>query len=340
MTPKINQSSREPLRRVQRGVSIVELLIALTLGLVAVAGAASIYIANRTTFATVEGVARVEENARFAVELLARDIREAGNSVCGGAMISRNLISSPAVPNWATWESGLLGNAMAATGSMAISIASPSGRTAQLTSPATDSLLVWSASTGDAPVRITGHTPGASGTFTTATPHGYVNGDVVVACDGKQLVTFEVQSATGNSVGYSGGAAVTQFKPGALLSNMTARLWYVGGSEDKVSTNALRRFTIDKGGTKIANEEMVTGVSNLQIKYLVGDSSGTPKPAATYQIAAPAAPAVAPAWDSVIAVQLALTLESLDKIGAAGDAPSVFTHTVPLTVSIRRRLQP
>ncbi|MFM6990537.1 MAG: PilW family protein [Rhodoferax sp.] len=320
--------------RAQRGLSLVELLVALTLGLVAVGGAVSIYLANRQSFATVEAVARVEEGTRFALELLARDVREAGNSVCGGAMVSNNLITTPAVPNWASWDRGLLGNALSDTDVLATSIAGPTDtRQRDLNS---DSLLVWSASTGDNPVRITTHVTGVTGTFTTATAHGYAAGDVVVACDGKQLLTFEVQSPGATSVAYGGGASVKPMLPNGLLHPLTTHLWYVGGSSDVAGAQALRRITIDKNGAAIANDEMITGVAKMQIRYLVGDTAtGVPDPAATYQSAS-----MVPVWSSVIAVQITLTLSSLEKINRAGSSPSVYLHTLPITVAVRRSLQP
>ena len=131
------------VRQSQRGVTIVELMVAMTLGLVAIGGAAAIYLANRQSFATVQGVARIEEGARFAADLLARDIREAGNSVCGGAMSSSNLVTSP-IPNWAAWDRGLLGNALADTDVVATSVAGPAAPATR--DPNSDSLLVWSAS--------------------------------------------------------------------------------------------------------------------------------------------------------------------------------------------------
>jgi hypothetical protein len=91
----------------------------------------------------------------------------------------------------------------------------------------------------------------------------------------------------------------------------------------------------DAAGNAITPDELITGVSNLQIKYLVGDVLGVPKPDAIYQTAAQS-----PSWGDVTSVQVMLTLSSLDKINSAGNAPSVFTYTLPLTVGVRRRLQP
>ncbi len=348
MRPLVSHGRGVGLARAQSGVSLVELMVALTMGLFVVGGAASIYLANRSTFATVENVARVEENARFAAELLARDIREAGNSPCGGAMSTSNLVSTSTSPNWAAWDNGLLGNPMGTQDTLAVSVASPTDKTARVTSPATDSLLIWSATSGSTPVRVTSHTAGNTGTFITATAPEYKVGDVLVACDGRLLFTFKVVSVSSTppyTLTYTGGAALalyfsrvtTSFTTGGFISPLSTHLWYVGGSSELLSANALRRITLKEDGTFDSNDnaEIVTGVSNFQVKYLVGDTTGTPDPAAAYQTASSVLN-----WANVIAVQPTLTLTSLDKINPAGSAPSVFSYQLPLTIGIRNRLQP
>jgi len=215
-------------------------------------------------------------------------------------------------------------------------VAGASGNLAQVSSPSTDSLLIWSASIGSTPLRITAHTVGSTGTFTTSTAHGFNVGDVLVACDGRFLLTFEVQSVTPDTVSYGGGAAITkQFKAGGFLSPLTTRLWYVGGMEQGGTGNALRRITLDKNGVVKANDEIVSGVSQLQIRYLSGDVTGAPDPAAIYQSASGVTK-----WASVIAAQLTLTLTSAETINPVGAAPSVFSYQLPLTVGVRQRLQP
>ena len=60
-----------------RGFSLVELMIALLIGLIVVGSAGSIYMANRRAYAATEVLGRVQESSRVAFELMARDIREA-----------------------------------------------------------------------------------------------------------------------------------------------------------------------------------------------------------------------------------------------------------------------
>lgn len=66
----------------QRGVSLVELLIAMALGLVLLAGIGYIYWGSRQSYTLQENLAGLQENGNFAVELLAQDLRMAGYIGC------------------------------------------------------------------------------------------------------------------------------------------------------------------------------------------------------------------------------------------------------------------
>jgi type IV pilus assembly protein PilW len=66
------------LRRKQSGVSLVELMVAVTLGLLLMAGLASIFASTSASRQEMERSARQIENGRFAMELLTDDLRMAG----------------------------------------------------------------------------------------------------------------------------------------------------------------------------------------------------------------------------------------------------------------------
>lgn len=67
----------------QHGLSIVELMVAMTIALVLLTGILQIFISSRATYAAQESLSRVQESARFAMEFMKRDLRMAGNSGCG-----------------------------------------------------------------------------------------------------------------------------------------------------------------------------------------------------------------------------------------------------------------
>lgn len=64
--------------RHQAGFSLVELMIAITLGLIVLLAVGSIYIGSRQTYRVQEDNARIQESGRYALEVLGRSIRQAG----------------------------------------------------------------------------------------------------------------------------------------------------------------------------------------------------------------------------------------------------------------------
>lgn len=88
-TERSCEAMRQPVSR-QKGFSLVELMIALVLGLFLVGGILYVFISNSQTFRTNEALSRMQENGRFAIDFISRDIREAGYNavmeVCGGAV--------------------------------------------------------------------------------------------------------------------------------------------------------------------------------------------------------------------------------------------------------------
>lgn len=72
----------------QRGFSMVELLVALVIGLFLLAGVLQAFVSSNHTYITNDSLARTQENGRFALEFVSRDIRNAGYNarveVCAG----------------------------------------------------------------------------------------------------------------------------------------------------------------------------------------------------------------------------------------------------------------
>ena len=71
------QSARKSLRH-QRGVTLVELMVALALGLLITVAMLKVYVDASRMYRFNEGLARVQENGRFALEFIRRDARVAG----------------------------------------------------------------------------------------------------------------------------------------------------------------------------------------------------------------------------------------------------------------------
>lgn len=70
------------LQRNMRGVSLIELMIAIAIGSLLLLGLVQVFSASRAAYNTSEGLARVQENGRFAIDYLQRDLRMAGHFGC------------------------------------------------------------------------------------------------------------------------------------------------------------------------------------------------------------------------------------------------------------------
>lgn len=67
----------------QQGLSLVELMVASVLGLLLLGGVIQLFLSSKTTYSVQEGLARVQEAGRYAVDSLSYDLRMAGFVGCG-----------------------------------------------------------------------------------------------------------------------------------------------------------------------------------------------------------------------------------------------------------------
>ncbi len=74
--PRLQRRTREA------GVTLIELMIAMLLSLVLLGGMIQIFVGNRATYAFNEGLSRLQENARFALDYVSNETRMAGYVGC------------------------------------------------------------------------------------------------------------------------------------------------------------------------------------------------------------------------------------------------------------------
>jgi type IV pilus assembly protein PilW len=73
---------RPVMKTIARGFSLVELMIALALGSVVTAGVVQLFVANSETHNLLVGQSRMQESARFALDFIGRQVRQAGYRGC------------------------------------------------------------------------------------------------------------------------------------------------------------------------------------------------------------------------------------------------------------------
>ena len=88
-------------RRNARGLTLVELLVAMLIGAIILAAVSQVFLTSKSTHRLEEGLARVQESGRFALEFLAQDIRMAGFSGCNSHLPAgkiNNIVASATDP--------------------------------------------------------------------------------------------------------------------------------------------------------------------------------------------------------------------------------------------------
>ncbi len=66
----------------QLGLSLIELMISITLGLVLMTGVVQIFLSSKESFSSQQGISRVQETGRLAIEFMTKDIRHIGTTGC------------------------------------------------------------------------------------------------------------------------------------------------------------------------------------------------------------------------------------------------------------------
>lgn len=307
----------------QQGVTLIELMIAMVLGLVVLGGVTAIFLANRETYRVSEGVNRMQENARFTFEVLGRSIRAAGGNPCGATKVA-NVLNNRNSDWWANW-----GNAVRGYEANDAQFPQPMGSDVAQRVADTDALILMSAAL-DEGVVITRHDPN-SAQFKVNTPqHGLENGDIVMACDNDHAAIFQVTNASYDTIvhntgtgspgncskglGYptptvcdNGNGTSYTFAGNGFLAKLSAEAWYIGNNPRGGRSLYRQLLTNDNGSATVVGQEVVPNVRDLQLAYLTQTGGA---------IAADYVSANEVNWDDVangttkvVAVRLELTTE-------------------------------
>lgn len=78
-------------RKNQSGLTLVEIMVSMTMGLIVLLAVGSVYLGSRQTYRTQEDNARLQEAGRYALEIIGRTVRQAGAS----AEMNFNNVSMP-----------------------------------------------------------------------------------------------------------------------------------------------------------------------------------------------------------------------------------------------------
>jgi type IV pilus assembly protein PilW len=327
-------------KTIAKGLSLIELMVSLLIGLLVVGSAIAIFISNRQTYTATENVGRIQENMRTAFELVSRDVREAGASACAKGLPVANVLNNPATNWWSSWNGVTgYGGAQAMPG-----LAFGTAVGARVAS--TDAIQLMSSSNSGYKIEDTPGTPSADFKLNTAA-HDIIDGDIVMACDYLQASIFQVtQSNPGtnaNIVFNTGGSTVPgncskglglptictavgtdyKFSPNSTLAKLRAVRWYIGNNPNGGRSLYQSSLNNASGTVTSVPQEIAEGVQNMTLTYLVNG------------VYLPAASVTADNWRlNVSAVRISLVFQGNDAIGTDGNR---IQRQITSTVTLRNR---
>ena len=356
------------------GFSLVELMVALVLGLVIMAGVLSIFVGMSQSVRTETAISRLQENARFGLEKLSVDVRQAGFTGCVSTI---NVLLdttaagySPALYDLSRalsgWEYTGTGPATTFTSITLAATGVPVGNWddaagADLDAsfqnqvvPGSDVLIVRHA--GPAlDLVASGNTPVNAANVNLTTASGVLQDTIVLIsdCAGADLFQNRSNETAHNlnrGTGSVPGNVVVSTKDFSHEYDGTLQVYTFSISAYYVGTGAsgepaLFRRTYPRGGAGVT-EELVDGVETMQVRY--GEDTDGDRIADVYR------PANAVGdWARVVSVKLGLLLRQRDEgrgevdtatYGVGGmtfnpvDVRNVRRRTMNWTITLRNRV--
>ena len=301
-------------RRRMQGLTLIETMVAITISLILMAGAITLFINNKVTYEVNDNLSRLQENARFAIEFMLDDLRMVGFFGCSTANEIKNsfITSGGAVGadeiSLANTDDSLEGFD---DGTLSWS---PSGDTQLVASndilDETDAFTIRYLAGQSRPVVAS-----AVDSLTLDDASEFLAGDQAVVFDCKGTDVFKVSGLAGNTIT---GTLSRQYDVESnnpldtrnpRVGSLVAVRYFVG---DGANGPSLFRETLRSGQVSDL-EELIEGVESMHIVYGV-DPDGDKVPD-SYVPAGDTALNSTDEWGSVIAVKIAMLVRTLDEYG-------------------------
>jgi type IV pilus assembly protein PilW len=279
-----------------RGLALVELMISLVLGLVIIGAVTGVMLSNMQGFRTTRGLSQVQDAARVGFELLARDIRQAGNVPCGNDITIVNILNPANDVGTTPWQYDWDNAVKGFDGDAALS-----GVTNQIAG--TESLIMLSGQASDAYMEEYSSTANSANFLAgSSNPNGHSlnEGDILLVCNEKLGTIFQMTNAGGGSgkivsnignrfqpgncskgFGEFFGACTTNgvradYAPNTVIAQLSSTAWYLGdnGRPDEGGRSLyMVRLVNNAGNADLNRIEIVSGVTDLTFRYRLVDTA-------------------------------------------------------------------
>lgn len=265
-------------RRGQRGISLVEVMVSMTIGLVILAALVVVYIGSRGSFRTSESLASVQERGRFAIDYLVRDLRQTSYLGCRSRSLSTadetlfNITATPAV---------VLNTA--ADGIAAFEDGTGWTNPTAVTRARGDVLQIMRVANQSAPV--TNHNQAARTITVQNNAMGLRNGDIVMVGSCQHSMLFRVTNnpptamtpqviefmttgaGPGGTAGNVAGVSVENLSP-----NLRPQAMRVMEVHYFIGTNALGRPALYRSASGVV-EELVDNIEDLDLVFAIDNNA-------------------------------------------------------------------
>ena len=353
---------RGPLYR-QGGFTLIELMIAMLLGLIVIGGVTSVFLAGQQTYRANEALGDVGDSSRVAFEMLSRDIRSAGLTGCDsvGGRVANTL--NPSATNWwADWNNALHGyDNLTAIDDPALTAALP---TTGPTSPVIGQSSVHVVSTGGMGLTVdTDKEPAANFKLNESTSN-LQPADVVIVCDPDHSTIVQITGPNSSNlitIVHNANSSGTNPSPGncskglgyptscssvngniytfghnSRIAKLTATDWYIGNNP--VKGFSLYRLSLVNSGTGPVPtpQEMVRNVTGMKITYLQPPGTGFVTASNVTGTSSLGPPPTG--WAAVNAAQITLTVISTN-LHASVDNSKPIQRSFSSTTTVRNRVQ-
>lgn len=320
----------------QHGFTLVELMVAMTIGLLLLGGVITILTSSHQTYRVNDALARMQENARYAFQLLSRDIRMAGYFGCAGS--SASVVNTLNNPTEFLWRFGQALEGFEATGSSAWMPALPPDGTIPSPLGGRDIIVVRGVDgEGTRVLQHPGGNPPGSANLKVTVGSGLEEDNIVLVTDCLAAAIFQItnvntSSGMDNIVHNTGNP--TANTPGNFTKALGKE--FTGGELVKISTRSYFIRTADqwpalyrKVGASDA-EELVRGVEDMQIEY--GEDLDDNWSADIYRTADGVTD-----WGKVVSVRISLLMQSIENNIVSQPQPYIFNGVT--TTPADRRLR-
>jgi len=332
----------------QRGFSLIELMVAMTLGLILLGGVISIFHSSKMTYNTNEKTARLQENGRVALDFLTHDLRSAGYLGC--SKVPDWFVSTLNDQTTFLWNyfNPLQGYESNGAGTWAPAL--PGGLDALNPAPlATSDVVVVRGLLRDGlAMELTADVAGTTGDPSVPILTPTSAGQIMVITDCESATVFQ---ATGWTPGATNGVIAHATGGGWIPGNSTTDMNVTFNANSRIlplqtyvyyvanDAAGLPGLYRQSGATRPA-ELLIEGVSALQLSYAVDTSVPTDRVADGYF----SADAVTN-WDNVISVTLGMLLQSETNGGNPPDAKTyqvlpaaIGGQLIPAANDLRQRM--